>query len=1819
MNLSEKTSSFSLVRTNPKLSGNIKLTVDSGGDIWLNTIDANKVLSGSEFKKYRISPTSNFDSDLRDFVGTVPPEVLFDVRQDSNPESTGTSFTSQLELFYAMGAEPLVSHLYSEAYSYLAPLWLRDDIPNYFVIMRVDEPLDFPYNENVASGDIIIDVPTEYKVVGDGYQVVYESVLYSDGETFTSNLFTTYTEYLGTGKVISLNENKSLPIDNVAQFKSIMKRAEIIKTFDLTENSKIGQYIRNFRNSPRFPSAPVTAKFDDGLMTTWNGIAYQDGIMSSKGEFLRQYWQTAQTQIEFEEYVTNGFQRQGIICPMLLNLEFLFNDESAELYSIPRYFGFYVNEIETGSVELDGDKLFENRNVSGNTPVPKRSNKGYRDHMDAFYQNNTDGVRLYYMNPTGFIPSSDNFSDANFESRLFWVQDKNGEFYSLNQNPTVHGDYNITDTDIQIRNKSANLGNFSGEGRRLLEGIGSLLADKGRAYMVIKIKEEMYPNDKIYLRWNIGSQSDVNGPFDAITANDLRRAFTVSAGGTTLSIYGDLSAYYGIDDNIEIQYGQNARIRRTITTAAVYSGGYTTFAINTAIDVSTTSGHISIVDGWGPGQSMAANNFNPIYFHPYGTETEIASAVASAFNRIEHRTWDAIAIEDEVVIRMKSGESHPNAFTSSVSLTDYTGIELQGQTITSSSQNINFEGGTDHSTIRFRYALDNLERLTTNGEVFVRSKVGLAKIVHVGRYVDDTVIETGGSDIIGLDGWADYGVAYIDDILDEPLVGLTSKTFTCYSLFRPKIGLFSFFNLKDIDGDFFGSSYSRTPIREYHRYFDIPESEDVLVPGRTYLILGYATADSINYGEASPSIFSAGDTFTAVDGFLSFEVLTGDPIVVATIFYNRAVMPTDTLITGHTYTVIGDSTDDSINYSTGSPSTFSGGDTFVADNTSTYEINTGNPIVIDNGINDLDSDIKSFPGFFTFRDFLTVEEEALDKNTLIFTQRDKFFFNTVASEYDYLKENYLKELAIKSRMVPSISKWVYSGGTDIRDNGYRLNTNPVFGMFNFSPSFTQKTQNPDAFTHEWYYLEGAPHNYPPSLAKDNYYYFPDVLDISQLTDASVLGDDYFLEYFTFQPNDNTPDQDRYTIFDFNTETGVCETFFRGIKVQIKEVIRDTAAIELRAIKPPFKQGSTKFDGYKFSCILRVHKETPNVVESPVTVSIYENDTHKTVTCVVDVILEDYRTLGLIDKSNLGSTYSPEVDYKDLVDISVDYLTLYSIKSKKMEHIYNNTDTLKLTGTDVHEIGDIKLSVAINLATPAGAIGAFTYGYVYDNPNYDWDLRDEVQNLKKDNYFFGEFQFGDTRLPYPLGSTQKQIQFGIPGTLGYSQDPNTEYGKIDALPTGPFGFFAPYSVDEYGVAAPPNLISIPFGSTFEWSGFATYQKQGGTNFYAPIMQRVSFAAIAQKINEYSQYVKYKTYRWNGLATLETDNEFYIELIEPSSITKTESLVPTIDEDKPEEFNNVPIIGVGLMKVNSAALQYRYNGPYEPKFKNVMYFKGQKQDEITGTGIDLSFKQATFNPNVEGFGLLTNMNYLKVSNSTVLDLANNSRYKSLYPLIDEIAISQKDHFVFNSSWDPGFWQMYSTKSNLISQAGTREMKEVKSFMGSKIMKTQDLVRLQDFTVEEVATLDLINMDNISSDIAYVETATNVTGLINIKKRLLRFFVETGANTEFVKYLMPEFGVGDPDSIDDDVIDYLTLNALPIYEVKNADPYTKKYKDNTLALPIVRGDLSDANKLINGYSRDKNFTVTKVSDFIYRFDYKLDQAVEVSIAMSFDVGRI
>src|SRR5690606_25372878 len=47
---------------------------------------------------------------------------------------------------------------------------------------------------------------------------------------------------------------------------------------------------------------------------------------------------------DLNAFMSQGFERNTLLCPNLLNLEFIFSDDDVSLYTMSRYFGFYLTE-----------------------------------------------------------------------------------------------------------------------------------------------------------------------------------------------------------------------------------------------------------------------------------------------------------------------------------------------------------------------------------------------------------------------------------------------------------------------------------------------------------------------------------------------------------------------------------------------------------------------------------------------------------------------------------------------------------------------------------------------------------------------------------------------------------------------------------------------------------------------------------------------------------------------------------------------------------------------------------------------------------------------------------------------------------------------------------------------------------------------------------------------------------------------------------------------------------------------------------------------------------------------------------------------------------------------------------------------------------------------------------------------------------------------------------------------------------------------------------------------------------------------------------
>ena len=197
-------SSFSVIRTNPKITGNLKITVDSNGSVSFNSMDANRILSNDRFKNFNITGENPFALDVYNFFdrGQLSNDIIFQTARFTRGETEAVNkFSEQYDFFYGSGASALADKNYNESFSYLAPLWINSEIPDYFVIFKVPGPLSYPYSANQTS----ISPSIKYKLVqnydSDGvFKIAYGNdpsgnpVYFSAGDIFTgSSAYSTYS------------------------------------------------------------------------------------------------------------------------------------------------------------------------------------------------------------------------------------------------------------------------------------------------------------------------------------------------------------------------------------------------------------------------------------------------------------------------------------------------------------------------------------------------------------------------------------------------------------------------------------------------------------------------------------------------------------------------------------------------------------------------------------------------------------------------------------------------------------------------------------------------------------------------------------------------------------------------------------------------------------------------------------------------------------------------------------------------------------------------------------------------------------------------------------------------------------------------------------------------------------------------------------------------------------------------------------------------------------------------------------------------------------------------------------------------------------------------------------------------------------------------------------------------------------------------------------------------------------------------------------------------------------------------------------------
>lgn len=282
--------SYMLMRTNPKFTGNIVINVDCSNNIFLDTIKVSDILSNKKYRHQQISANSVLSSDIRNVFSSMPLGELYrvDVDDTLNIAIPKTEYKNQYNTTYNYGARLLRDELYVEDNGVLAPLWINSKLPDYFAIFR----LDGVYNKETYDGSALTYLAEKY-----------------------------------------------------------LEESSLIKSWSFKPETPLGKYLQTHLNDSVRIQAPLFLSLTDPDLkdaesdpNTWYGVAVDKGVLTGRSETPYFFNQNADNFTDLNAFVSQGFERNTLLCPNLLNLQFIFSDEGVDLYSMSRYFGFYLTE-----------------------------------------------------------------------------------------------------------------------------------------------------------------------------------------------------------------------------------------------------------------------------------------------------------------------------------------------------------------------------------------------------------------------------------------------------------------------------------------------------------------------------------------------------------------------------------------------------------------------------------------------------------------------------------------------------------------------------------------------------------------------------------------------------------------------------------------------------------------------------------------------------------------------------------------------------------------------------------------------------------------------------------------------------------------------------------------------------------------------------------------------------------------------------------------------------------------------------------------------------------------------------------------------------------------------------------------------------------------------------------------------------------------------------------------------------------------------------------------------------------------------------------
>lgn len=706
--------SFGVIRTNPKLTTNVKLLYN-GENLFLESFDANVQLSNAVYKNFKISGKSTYDHDIYKFYNngiTTPCDIAYNVFEEFNETTVLSSFGDQYEMMYNMGVEAISSEAYDEDMGLLFPLWLnKNNIPNYFVIFKLEGPTSIDYE------DILID----------------------------ENSRNTFSE-------------------------KILKNAKIIKTFDLTENSLLGSYLRRYVNQKDFPISPIYATWNENEPWEWCGISIEKGGFSKGSNFVYDDLIVKDASIiENEYYITQGFERNGIICANLINLEFLFSDETANDYTINRYFGFYVNKLDEAEFDINGSNMFK---CPDHQQIPRfndEASKINKNLESTIIVKNPSGVLLSIDEKDSFSIRENNVflssDEVNSRNSIFYIQDKYNNFHSIKKSNQKEWNEN----QIRLLETEVDISKFTGFKKPNTFANCKLINGKGTATSCIEIIGEI----KDYFSIEFGDSSYIGYDWeDEHGENEHSLIFADEILNDSENNYSRIHTYNQVYGRLE---GEKYIVKE------IEQGELVDKELHTFTE--------------------GSNYFQ--YFCVSGSAENVAKAIANAINigiDEDHRFFKAEAVKNKVFIKAKFVGERMNALRLRVNNLNKSAIKLYF--VENEESNIaHFIGGTTENNSMVR--IDKNDSLRFQKGKYLKTRNGYAKILGHLPYMEFPEYDITGN-VIDYKGMDEYETIFCDSgYIDVP----NNNVIAVYEDFKNSLGRFSFFPVKDFDFDIYSNEY----------------------------------------------------------------------------------------------------------------------------------------------------------------------------------------------------------------------------------------------------------------------------------------------------------------------------------------------------------------------------------------------------------------------------------------------------------------------------------------------------------------------------------------------------------------------------------------------------------------------------------------------------------------------------------------------------------------------------------------------------------------------------------------------------------------------------------------------------------------------------------------------------------------------------------------------------------------------------------------------------------------------------------------------------